>query len=285
MDPIAAGGVLTIDLGAIRANYRLLRDRLGAAACGAVVKADAYGLGAASVVPVLEAAGCRHFFVAQLEEAAALRPILPPEAALFVLNGVPRGAEHACAQLPAIPVLNSLEQLAAWQARCRAAGKPLPAALQVDTGMARLGLCAAELALLIAEPLRLDGVGLVLVMSHLACAEQAESALNGAQLGRFRAARAALPGVPASLANSAGVFLGPTIISTWRGPALPCTAWPRWPAPRLRCAPWSSCTAGSCSCAAFWPATRWATAQGGGPERRRGSPPSRSAMRTVCRAA
>ena len=92
-----AGATLTVDLGAIRANYRLLRRRLGVTACAAVVKADAYGLGAAAVAPALVAEGCRQFFVAHLDEALALRPLLP-EAEIFVLNGLPPGAEADCAR-------------------------------------------------------------------------------------------------------------------------------------------------------------------------------------------
>jgi alanine racemase len=91
--PEHGGGLLTIGLGAICTNWRLLRDRLGAAECAAVVKADAYGLGAARVAPELAAAGCRHFFVAHLDEAIALRPHLPATAALYVLHGSPPEVE------------------------------------------------------------------------------------------------------------------------------------------------------------------------------------------------
>ena len=206
---LAAGGVLTIDLGAIRANYRALRARLGGVACAAVVKADAYGLGVAAVAPVLAAAGCRQFFVAHLQEAVALRPLVPADGEIFVLNGLPDGTECQCAALGAVPVLNSLGQIQAWQALCRDLARPLPAALQVDTGMARLGLSAGEWARLAAEQQRLDGIDLVLVMSHLACAEQQDSPMNAAQLARFRAACAMRPGTRRSLANSSGIFLGP----------------------------------------------------------------------------
>jgi alanine racemase len=192
--------VLTVDLGAIGANWRALRARLAAAQCGAVVKADAYGLGAARVAPALAAAGCRHFFVALLEEAALLRPALPADAALYVLNGLPPGQEAACAALPAIPVLNSLDQIDAWAALGRR-----KAALQVDTGMARLGLPPSEWQ---AAAAHLGSIEPVLLMSHLASAEHQASPTNEAQLARFRVARAVLPPMPASLANSSGIFLG-----------------------------------------------------------------------------
>ncbi len=208
MGPEAAGGLLTIDLGAVRANYTLLRGRLNGSACAAVVKADAYGLGAAQVAPVLVKAGCRHFFVAHLDEAIALRPHLPTDADLFILNGLPPGAEATCVAHHATPVLNSLAQIDAWTALARDRGHTLPAILQVDTGMSRLGLSRAELATLADDPRRLDGVALRYVMSHLACAEQQDHRLNSEQLDDFRRARRALPSAPASLANSSGIFLG-----------------------------------------------------------------------------
>ena len=152
-----AGALLTIDLDAICANWRLLRDRLGAVDCAAVVKADAYGLGAAPVAPALAAAGCRHFFVAHLDEAIALRPHLPAGTALYVLHGSPPGVESEFLAHDLIPVLNSLSQVDAWTALARSKDMPLPAILQVDTGMSRLGLSPEEL-LAVAEDLRrLDG--------------------------------------------------------------------------------------------------------------------------------
>jgi alanine racemase len=203
-----AGATLTIDLGAIRANYRLLRGRLGGTACAAVVKADAYGLGAAVVAPALAAEGCRQFFVAHLDEALALRPLLP-EAEVFVLNGLPAGAEVDCAAHRVTPVLNSLAQVDAWAAHSRRLDRALPAALQVDSGMSRLGLSDAEIDALAEDPRRLEGIGLRLVMSHLVCAERQDHLMNREQLRRFKAVRARLPKAPASLANSSGVFLGP----------------------------------------------------------------------------
>ena len=202
-----AGAVLTVDVGAVRDNYRLLRSRLGGTACAAVVKADAYGLGAAVVAPALAAEGCRQFFVAHLDEALAIRPLLP-EAEVFVLNGLPAGAEADCAGHRVTPVLNSLAQLEAWAAHSRRFDQRLPAALQVDSGMSRLGLAEAEIDILAAEPKRLTGFALRLVMSHLACAERQDHPMNREQLRRLEAARARLPKAPASLANSSGIFLG-----------------------------------------------------------------------------
>lgn len=207
VSPAHAGAMLEIDLAAVRSNYRLLRRRLGGASCGAVVKADAYGLGAEQVAPALAGEGCRRFFVAHLDEAIALRPLLP-QAEIFVLNGLPAGAEADCAAHGVTPVLNSLGQVDAWSSLARRIERPLAAALQVDSGMSRLGLAEAELAAIEAAPQRLSGITLRLVMSHLACAERQADPMNAEQLARFQAARRRLPEGPASLANSSGIFLG-----------------------------------------------------------------------------
>ncbi|MFT3972821.1 MAG: alanine racemase [Amaricoccus sp.] len=202
-----AGAFLEIDLAAIRANYRALRERLGAVDCAAVVKADAYGLGAATVAPTLAAEGATTFFVAHLDEAIALRWAVPM-AEIFVLNGLVPGAEAEFVASRIRPVLNSLGQVDAWSAAGRRVGKPLPAAIQLDSGMSRLGLPEAELAVVAEEPGRLDGVALRLVMSHLACAERQDDPMNRAQRARFEAGRRRLPAAAASLANSSGIFLG-----------------------------------------------------------------------------
>jgi alanine racemase len=208
-DPVGAGAVLTIDLAAIGANYRLLCDRLAGAECAAVVKADAYGLGAARVAQSLARLGCRHFFVAHLQEGLVLRPVVPAEAEIFVLNGLMPGAEAACLDARLVPVLNSLAQVDAWTALGRRRGRALPAILQVDSGMARLGLAPAEVEVLARDPARLGGIALRAVMSHLACADEPDHPANRAQLQAFEALRRRLPPAPASFANSSGIFLGP----------------------------------------------------------------------------
>ncbi len=203
-----AGAVLEIDLAAIRQNWRSLSARTRCA-CAAVVKADAYGLGATTVAPALHAEGARIFFVAHLDEALALQPALPEGTPIFVLNGLPPGAEADCEAAGIIPVLNSLDQVHGWTGLARRKGRPLAAAVQVDSGMSRMGLPADELDALVADADRLAGIDLRLVMSHLACAERQEDPMNRAQLERFEAARRRLPAAPASLANSSGIFLGP----------------------------------------------------------------------------
>lgn len=200
--------ILTIDLAAIMANYRALRRRLGArTTSAAVVKADAYGLGADRVVPALVAAGCREFFVADLGEAQAIRHVLPVRIPVYVLGGLLAGEEAAFQRHHAVPVLNDLAQVDRWQRAARARGRALPAILHVDTGMSRLGL-APDDALSLAAPGRLAGLELRAVISHLACAEDPGEPLNARQLAAFKRLRQAFPAARASLANSSGIFLG-----------------------------------------------------------------------------
>jgi alanine racemase len=199
-----AAALLTIDLTALRHNYRTYCKLATPAAVAGVVKADSYGLGAARVVPVLLAEGCRTFFVAQLSEALALRPLIPRDRALYVLNGLQPGSEALAREAGIRPVLNSLPQAAAWAA----AAPGNPAALQLDSGMSRFGLSEAELGALVGDSALMARLDLALVMSHLACADEMQHPANKAQLAAFNALRARLPALPASLANSAGVFHG-----------------------------------------------------------------------------
>ena len=206
-DPDHCGAVLTIDLDAVVANWRLLADRVAPAASAGVVKADAYGTGAARVAPALAGAGCRTFFVAHLDEGVALRPLLPA-AAVHIINGAPPGSEPVFAENRLIPALNSLGAIDAWAAFARRREKPLAADIHIDTGMSRLGLPAAELQTLAGDPGRLAGIDVAFVMSHLASADEPDHPLNRRQLGEFTAARAMLPPAPASFSNSSGIFLG-----------------------------------------------------------------------------
>ena len=206
---VTAPGVLTIDLAALRANYRLLIDKAAGAAVAGVVKADGYGLGAGRVASALWDEGCRTFFVAHLDEAMSLRAQLPPAADIYVLNGLAPGSEAACRAGRIRPVLNSLDQIAAWRRTAGEAGIILPAALQIDTGMSRLGLSASEVATLRQTPSLLEGIDAALLMSHLACADEPAHPANQAQLRAFQLLADILPQALRSLANSAGVFLGP----------------------------------------------------------------------------
>lgn len=206
-----SGGVLTIDLDAIAVNYRLLSDRSGPRAeCGAVVKADAYGLGLEPVAVTLWQAGCRSFFVALPEEGLALRACLS-DAAIIVFNGVDADSAGDMAAAGLVPVLNHLGQVEAWRARAQAEGTDLPAILHLDTGMNRLGLSEADARALAGTSGATEGLDVTAVMSHLACAEEPNHPLNEEQRARFMAGRdslAPLGAMKASLANSSGVFLG-----------------------------------------------------------------------------
>lgn len=204
-DERAAGALLTVDLAAIAFNYRLLRSMAAPAACGAVVKADAYGLGAAMVVPALFGAGCRHFFVAHLDEALAIHRVVPRGAGLYVMHGVFDGGEADCAAHGIVPVSNSPAQLQRWAAQARRSGRRLPAVLQIDTGMARFGFAPADL---VRARDQLEPLALTFIMSHLACADTPDHPANIAQRIRFDAARAHLPPAPGTLAASSGIFLG-----------------------------------------------------------------------------
>lgn len=209
LDGDTAAGLLTIDLAALCRNYRALEARLAPARAAAVVKADAYGLGVARVAPVLFEAGCRDFFVAHLGEALALKDLLPGEARVFVLNGLQPGAEARGAQAGIVPVLNSLDQAKAWSSLARETGRELPAVLQFDTGMARLGLSPGEARALEADPSLLHGIRLLFLMSHLASADEPDNPQNAEQLAELRRFAARFPDASVCLANSGGIFLGP----------------------------------------------------------------------------
>lgn len=241
MSPVTA--TLTIDLAALCANYRLLKQRHAVGKVAAVVKANAYGLGMGPVATALaEREGCDTFFVATLSEAVVLREVLPG-AIIHVFAGPLKGEEADYAAHHLRPVLNSMEQVERWRAFRRRHGElhsslqpppasggrlippplpagegwgggapavdsaaPFPAALHVDTGMCRLGLSMEDLPRLDTQAL-VQECGLTLLMSHLACASEPDHLLNAEQLRLFTEARRYFPDLPASLANSSGHFL------------------------------------------------------------------------------
>ena len=204
-----AASLLTIDLDAIGDNYRLLATLAHPAQCAAVVKADAYGLGAKLVAQTLAQQGCDTFFAAHLEEGVELRSVLP-SSNIYVLNGLLPGEEEVFNEHHLRPILNDLGQIERWSQYCSSiADTPLPAAVQMDTGRARLGLPLSEKATLIAQPELMSGFELALVMSHLACADTPEHPMNQAQQFEFSTAIKHFPNTQASLAASSGIFLGP----------------------------------------------------------------------------
>ena len=199
---------LDVRLGAIAANYRAYQRLAGPAAIAGMVKADAYGLGAGMVAPALADAGCDSFFVARLDEGVRLRKLLS-SARIFILDGAAPDAVPALISHKLIPVLNSLAEIAGWSAAAQTSRRALDCAIHLDTGMNRLGLPGHELGILAGESAkRLQGLNLVLIMSHLASGDEPESPQNAQQLDRFRTALAMLPPAPASLAASGGAFLG-----------------------------------------------------------------------------
>ncbi len=206
--PAATTAQLTVRLGSLAANFREALRRSAPAAVAPVIKANAYGLGLAPVAHALVNAGADTFFVARLEEGIAVRELLPRER-IFVLDGICHGAAPALISHALTPVLNSRDEVAEWSALAKREHRQLDAAIQIDTGMNRSGLSHRELAELVGDIRHsLAGINLVLVMSHLARADEPDREMNWNQLARFRAALALLPPAPASLAASAGIELG-----------------------------------------------------------------------------
>src|SRR6266436_10161199 len=205
--PASVIGVLTVDLDAIVANWRKLEKTAVPAECAGVIKADAYGCGVGPVARALAGAGCKTFFVATLGEARAARAALP-SAAIYVLSGFFQNSGDAFAGIDARPVIGDLNELAEWDVFCRRSGWAGGAAIHIDTGMNRLGLTITQ-AQGIVPRINAGDHGITLVMSHLACAEALNHPLNAKQLATFREIASLFTGVPASLSNSSGIYLGP----------------------------------------------------------------------------
>jgi len=186
---------LQINLSSIIANYQALQAKAGNIA--AVVKADAYGLGATKIATALQNAGCSEFYVATLNEALALQPHI--DASIYVFNGITDDNASEFANNNIIPVLNNLPQLQAWQQASQIFGKALPCTIHVDTGMHRLGFAGMPMY---------DGVKPTYILSHLACADTPKHELNKQQLELFKKYQERFKNVKYSLANSAGVMLG-----------------------------------------------------------------------------
>src|SRR6478735_8810425 len=204
---VTATGVLTVDLDAIIANWKKLEKTAVPAECAADVKADAYGCGAEQVARALSGAGCKTFFVATLDEARVVRATAPM-AAIYVLDGFFQNTGEAYAKIDCKPVIGDLNELAEWDVFCRRSGWSGGAAIHIDTGMNRLGMTVTEAQGIIPRITAGDH-GITLVMSHLVSAEQLNSQTNARQLTAFREIASLFSGVPAALANSSGIFLGP----------------------------------------------------------------------------
>jgi len=205
-DSAEAGGILTIDLGALAANWKILASTTVPVECAAVVKGDGYGCGLEPVTRTLSRAGCSTFFVADVAEGRRVRAVAS-DAAIYVLNGLIPGSAQAFAADYLRPVINSATELAEWDAFVATRNWRGGAALHVDTGMNRLGITPEE-AVAIAPRLQSENHGFTLVMSHLACAEIPDHPMNDRQIRLFREIRILYRGVASSLANSSGIFLG-----------------------------------------------------------------------------
>lgn len=202
LDPVETG-LLTVDLSALVSNWRALSTLGGQAECGAVVKADGYGVGQIPVMRALLAAGCRTFFVATVVEGETARA-LAPEATIYVLDGVAPGCALRLAAARLRPAIGSFAELEEWAAAGRTLGRKLEAAIHFDTGMNRLGFSPADAAD-VAE--RAKAIAPTVVMSHLSTSQIPEAPVNARQIAAFEETRRHFPGLAASMANSSAVFL------------------------------------------------------------------------------
>ena len=196
-----ATGILTVDLDAIVANWRKLEKTAVPAECAGVVKANAYGCGAAQVARALSNAGCKTFFVATLDEAKVVRDAVPESATIYALDGFFQHSGEAYAKINCRPVIGDLNELAEWDVFCRRTGWNGGAAIHIDTGMNRLGITVAEAQGIIPR-INAGDHGITLVMSHLVSAELLNNPMNARQLTAFREIASQFSGVPAALRSS-----------------------------------------------------------------------------------
>ena len=196
---------LRVDLDALVHNWRMLDAAARPGRSAAVVKANAYGLGAVPVARALLGAGCRTLFVATCEEALALRNA-GIDAEVYVFEGARRETAAQLAHAHVSPVLNDAGQCEHWRAATAALASPPVHAIHVDTGMSRLGFPVDDFLAFASGTPRLPLPALLI--THLACADEPSHPQNAAQLAAFARCRAAMPGVRTSIGNSAGALLG-----------------------------------------------------------------------------
>ena len=275
-----AGGVLTIDLAAIAANWKRLYGMTVPVECAAVVKADAYGCGIERVVPALKKVGCRTFFVADIAEGRRVRAVAP-DAVIYVLNGLMPSTAPAFADANLRPVINSTTELAEWDAFVASSNWRGGAALHVDTGMNRLGLTPEEAAAIAPRVQAGEGHGFKLLMSHFACAETPDHPMNDRQIRLFREIRILFRGVPSSLANSAGIFLGGTAHCDLVRPGIALFGGNPIPGQKNAMRPVVELKGRITQVRRSRKATPWATVRAGPRRARHGSRSSRSAMATA----
>lgn len=204
---LAITGRITIDLAQLAQNWRNLSALVAPAECGAVVKANAYGLGAARIIPALAQAGCRTFFIATPAEAMEARA-LAAHANIVALDGLLPSTAEAFAALEVIPALATLADVEAWATLARGLGRSLPCALHLDSGLNRLGLTSGDARRVAARSELFQHLDVRLLMSHLACADNPADAKNRDQLLAFETLSALFRGAARSLAASDGMMLG-----------------------------------------------------------------------------
>jgi alanine racemase len=209
--PTSAYSCLAVNLDELAANYRYLQQSAPTAECSAVLKADGYGVGAAPLALRLHREGCRSFFVAFADEGIALREALMEQdlpADIYVLNGFFKGTEEAYADFHLIPALTDLDQVARWKGFSQKKGRPLPAALHIDTGMTRTGLPANEQILLSEQPDRMAGLDWKLILSQMVYSHDENMSFSTQQGHHFGQMLSLFPKMKASLAKSGIIFLG-----------------------------------------------------------------------------
>ncbi len=203
-----ASAWLSIDLKALAHNYTLLTNRTNPNCQAAgIVKADAYGLGVAQIVSVLEKQNCPFYFVATPDEAFDLRSMTDKPVA--VLNGIFPGTEKDYLHHNLTPVLNSLSAIESWQTVAKQNETNLPAIIHCDTGMNRLGLGSDEIEKFFERSSQYKNLTIKLIMSHFACADEQENTMTHTQYERFVKIAKHFPQAQKSLANSAGIFRSP----------------------------------------------------------------------------
>ncbi len=204
-------GILTINLDAIASNWRFLSKLAASSEVAAVIKANAYSVGAKTVAEYLFQTGCRSFFVTTLEEAFDIKSVLPESAEIYILGGVRKGDETVFEREKFIPVIFSVEMLRRWKKYAYQQGSRLKTAIKVDTGMSRFGIQFEEFIAEL-ESSTTNDINLILFMSHLACADDKSHSLNKQQKEKFdslnKKVKSIYPNVKSSLANSSGIFLG-----------------------------------------------------------------------------
>lgn len=204
-----ADTILNIDLNSVANNYLFLKKKLKQVECAAVVKANAYGIGANHVATTLIQYGCKHFFVANLEEAISLRTVLSEKHNIYVLHGIFPNQEEEFIHYKLTPVLNDIYQIKIWNAYASTKNTKLNSIIYIDTGLSRLGLTLHDALSLFYNQALLSNLEVLYLMSHLSAADSSNHPLNTTQLKKMQVIQKYMPTTPITFVNSSGIFLGP----------------------------------------------------------------------------